>query len=91
MYIPGSEEVVDVVKHMDIPRYKTVIKPGTKGLLQRYEGGVVSYMVCNTVDKRTWLRALPFFPHVLILETPLVCGKTVQDIIVAAYKFEVSC
>eukprot|EP01084_Bolivina_argentea_P102129 183014_1 len=89
MYIPDSEEVVDVVKHMDISHYKTGIKPGTKGLLQRYEGGVISYMVCNTADKRTWLRGLPFLPHALILETPLVCGKTVQDIITAAYKFEV--
>ncbi len=91
MYIPGSERVVDVLTHMDISHYETGIEPGTKGLYQQYEGGVVSYIVCNTAGQRTWLKWLQYSPEVLILETPLVCGKTVQDIIKAAYKFEVSC
>ncbi len=89
MYIPGSEEVVDVLKHMDIRHFGTGIEPGTKGLFQRYEGGIVSYTVCNKNDRRTWLRAL-YSPRILILETPLVCGKTLYDILAAAYEFEVS-
>ncbi len=89
MYIPGSEEMVDVVKHLNISHLGTGIEPGTKGLLQRYEGGIVSYTVCNKNDTRTSLRALGS-PHILILETPLMCAKTLYDILSVAYQFEVS-
>ncbi len=90
MYIPGSDEVVDVLKHMSTPNYITGIEPGTKGLFQLYEGGIITYTVCNMKNKETLLRVLPYPPYVLILETPLVCGKMVKDTLAAAYEFEVS-